>query len=61
MTRTTEQLTRTALAFLRQARDEYKLTDDDEIIAAAARLMGAEYLPLIGRTHARYFKPTEPM
>lgn len=61
MIRTTEQLTRTALAFLRQARDEYKLTDDDEIIAEAARLMGHEHLALIGRVHARHFKPTEPV
>jgi hypothetical protein len=59
MTRNTEQLTRTALAFLRQARDS-GITDDDEIIAEAARLMGHEHLALIGRTHARHFKTFNP-
>jgi hypothetical protein len=60
MTRTTEQLTRTALAFLRQARDS-GITDDDAMIEEAARMMGREHLALIGRTHARHFKPTEPV
>lgn len=61
MTRTTEQLTRTALALLRKARDEYKLTDDDEMIEEAARLMGREHLALIGRVHARHFKAMDPL
>lgn len=60
MTRTTEQLTRTALAFLRQARDS-GITDDDEIIEEAAKLMGHEFLPLIGRVFAREFATTRPI
>ena len=53
--RSNEQLKQTALRFLRKARDEYKLTDDDEIIAEAARLMGRQHLPLIGQVFAREF------
>lgn len=60
MTRTTEQITRTALAFLRQARDS-GITDDDAMIEEAARLMGREYLPLIGRVFARSFAITKPV
>jgi hypothetical protein len=54
--RSNEQLKATALRFLRKARDEYRLTDDDEIIAEAARLMGREHLPLLGQVFARGFK-----
>lgn len=34
--------------------------DDDQSIDYAARMMGREYLPLIGQVHAR-MKPTEPI
>ena len=57
--RSNAQLEQTALRLLRQARDS-GLTDDDAIIAEAARLMGADKLPLIGRVHARHFKTSTP-
>lgn len=58
MTRSNEQLKQTALRFLREALAmDY---DDDQSIDYAARMMGKEYLPLIGQTHAR-MKPTEPI
>ena len=60
MTRSLPQLEQTALRLLRQARDT-GLSDDDAIIAEAARLMGKEHLPLIGRVFGRHFKPTEPV
>ncbi len=53
--RSNAQQEQTALRFLRQARDS-GLTDDDDIIAEAARLMGREHLPLIGRVFGRHFK-----
>lgn len=59
MTRSLPQQERTALAFLRQARDS-GITDDDAMIEEAARLMGREHLPLIGRVHARHFKTFNP-
>ena len=59
MVKSLAQQEREAIAFLRQARDN-GLSDDDEIIAEAARLMGREHLPLIGRVHARHFKTSTP-
>ena len=59
MTRNLPQQERTALAFLRQARDS-GIADDDAMIEEAARLMGADKLPLIGRVHARHFKTSTP-
>ncbi len=59
MTRNLPQQEQTALNILRRVRDS-GITDDDEIIAEAARLMGADNLPLIGRVHARHFKTYTP-
>lgn len=60
MARNLPQQEQTALNILRRVRDS-GITDDDEIIAEAARLMGREHLPLIGRVFGRHFKPTEPV
>ena len=57
--RSRTQLEQTALNILRRVRDS-GITDDDEIIAEAARLMGADKLPLIGRVYARHFKTYTP-
>lgn len=59
MTRNLPQQEKTALNILRRVRDN-GITDDDEIIAEAARLMGREHLPLIGRVHARHFNTYTP-
>lgn len=56
--RSNAQLKRTIENHLRQAfAMDY---DDDGQIDYAARMMGREYLPLIGQVHAR-MKPTEPI
>ena len=56
--RSTEQLKASIRNHLREAfAMDY---DDDGQIEYAARMMGREYLPLIGQVHAR-LKPTEPI
>ncbi|MDI9407787.1 MAG: hypothetical protein QM523_00905 [Candidatus Pacebacteria bacterium] len=59
MTRNLTQKEQAAHNILRRVRDS-GITDDDEIIAEAERLMGKNNLPLIRRVFARHFKPTEP-
>lgn len=58
--RTLSQIERSARAFLRQAIAD-GLTDDDEIISEAARMMGREHLAVIGRVFAREFKTMDPV
>jgi len=55
--RSNEQLKQTIRNHLRHAFGEG--LDDDAQTEYAARMMGREYLPLIGQVHAR-LKPTEP-
>lgn len=56
--RSNEQLKQTIRNYLRTALAmDY---DDDQSIDYAARMMGREYLPLIGQVFAR-MKPTEPI
>lgn len=59
MTRNLPQQEQTALNILRRVRDN-GINDDDEIIAEAERLMGADKLPLIGRVFGRHFKTFNP-
>ena len=60
MTRSRDQQAQTALNFLRVARDDQLIRDDDGQIEYATRMMGEAMRPLIGRVHARCFKITDP-